>query len=132
MIFVDASYYISLLKPTDSNHKNALASAKRYEDEKLMTSQAVLGEVATVGSQRYNREATVAFIEGILHEGTTTIILERLELVDRAWEIFKEVQKKDISWVDCYSWAIIEEYKIEKILTFDRDFQRLLGTKSKT
>lgn len=126
MIFVDASYYISLLKPTDSNHERALVLAKQYEKEKLVTSQAVLGEVATVGSQRYNREATIAFIEGMLRAGTTTIMLERQDFVDRAWEIFKEVKKKDVSWVDCYSRAIIESYTIETVLTFDKDFQKLV------
>ncbi len=129
MIFVDASYYISLLKPTDSNHERALTMAKRYKKKELMTSQAVLGEVATVGSQRYNKEATIAFVEGIRSVGTTTILLEQPALVDRAWEIFKTVKSKNVSWVDCYSWAIIQAYKIEMVLTFDRDFQRLLGTK---
>ncbi|MDO8452077.1 MAG: PIN domain-containing protein [bacterium] len=127
MIFVDASYYISLLKPTDSNHKNALILAKRYEEDALMTSQAVLGEVATVGSQRYNKEATVAFIEGILQAGTTTIILERSEFVDRTWHIFKTIKSKNVSWVDCYSLAIIEAYKIKTILAFDKDLRRLAG-----
>lgn len=130
MIFVDASYYVSLLKPSDSNHDTALRLAKQYQNEELMTSQAVLGEVATVGSQRYNKTATVAFIEGILREGTTIIVLEKQELVDRAWEIFKKVTKKDISWVDCYSRAIIETYKIETVLTFDEDFKRLIPTPS--
>lgn len=124
MIFVDASYYLSLLKPTDSNHERALTMAKYHEKEELMTSQAVLGEVATVGSQRYNKEATIAFLEGILRAGTTTIVLERQELVVRTREIFKEITKKDISWVDCYSMAIIEAYKIETVLTFDKDLQR--------
>ncbi len=126
MIFVDASYYISLLKPSDSNHKKAFALAKRYKKETLITSQAILGEVATVGSQRYNKEAAIALIEGILTEGTTTIILERPELIDRAWEIFKEMTKKDVSWVDCYSLAIIEAHKIQTVLTFDQELQRLV------
>lgn len=125
MIFVDASYYVSLLKPTDSNHERALTMAKRYKEEELITSQAVLGEVATVGSQRYNKEATIAFLDGILLVGTTIIILERQELVDRTWEIFKKVKSKNISWVDCYSLAIIKAYKIETVLTFDKDLQKL-------
>lgn len=130
MIFVDSSYYISLLKPSDSNHKAALALAKHHEREELMTSQVILGEVATVGSQRYNKEATVAFIEGILRAQTTMIILEKRELVDRAWEIFKRVTKKNVSWVDCYSLAIIEAYKIKTVLTFDKELKRFIPTSS--
>lgn len=123
MIFVDASFYIGLLKPTDSNRSKAQALAKQYKKQKLMTSQAVLGEVATVGSQRYNREATIAFIEGLFQESTTTVILETASLVARAWEIFRKATKKDVSWVDCYSLAIIEAYKIKTVLTFDKDLQ---------
>ncbi|MBI3576496.1 type II toxin-antitoxin system VapC family toxin [Candidatus Gottesmanbacteria bacterium] len=84
-------------------------------------------EVAIVGSQRYNREATIAFIEGLFHEGTTTVVLETAPVVARAWEIFKQVTKKDFSWVDCYSLAIIEAYKIETVLTFDKELQKMVG-----
>ena len=125
MIFVDASFYVSLLKPTDSNHDNALAIAKEHGMAPKLTSQAVLGEVATVGSQRFSKEATIAFIENILHGMTTTVLFETHELVTRAWEIFKRVKSKNISWVDCYSRAIIEAYKIETVLTFDKDFKKL-------
>lgn len=129
MIFVDASFYVSLLKPTDSNHETAVAIAREHGMAPKLTSQAVLGEVATVGSQRFSKEATIVFIEDILRGSTTTILFETHELVDRAWEIFKKVTKKDVSWVDCYSLAIIEEYKIETVLTFDKDLQKMINVK---
>lgn len=131
MIFIDASFYASLLRENDSNHQNAIAQWRNLGPyEKKLTSQAVLGEVATVGSQRYDKRLTVDFIEEV-QAGNTTIILESTPLVDRTWEIFKKVKSKNVSWVDCYSLAIIEAYKIEIVLSFDRDFQRLLGMKSK-
>ena len=131
MIFIDASFYVSLLRENDSNHHNAIAQWRKLGPyEKKMTSQAVLGEVATVGSQRYDKRLTIDFIEEV-QAGNTAIILESTTVVDRTWEIFKKIKSKNVSWVDCYSWAIIEFYKIERILTFDKDFQRLLSTKSK-
>lgn len=126
MIFIDASFYISLLKPTDSNHDSAVSIAKEHGLAPKITSQSVLGEVATVGSQRFSREATIVFIDDILHGRTTTVLFETPTLVDRAWEIFKRVTKKDVSWVDCYSLAIIEAYKIETVLTFDKDLKELV------
>lgn len=131
MIFIDSSYYLSILRKNDSNHEKAIDWWRSIPDDaRKMTSQAILGEVLTVGSQRYDRRLTIAFVEEI-QSSNTTIVFETASLVARTWEIFKEITKKDISWVDCYSWAIIQEYKIEAVLTFDRDFQRLLGTKSK-
>ncbi|MDP1722302.1 MAG: PIN domain-containing protein [Candidatus Gottesmanbacteria bacterium] len=129
MIFVDASFYISLLKPTDSNHDAAVALAREHGMAPKLTSQAILGEVATVGSQRFSKEATIAFVEDILRGSTTTVLFETHELVIRAWEIFKMVKSKNISWVDCYSVAIIEAYKIKTVLTFDKDLARLASGK---
>lgn len=130
MIFVDASFYLSILQKNDSNHTKAVSWWKSFPDDvQKMTSQAILGEVLTVGSQRHDRRLTIAFVEKIL-AGNTNIVLETAPLVARSWEIFKKVTKKDVSWVDCYSAAIIEVYKIETVLTFDREFQQLLRTQA--
>lgn len=126
MIFIDASFYLSILRKNDSNHKKAVSWWKSFPDDvQKMTSQAILGEVLTVGSQRYDRLLTIAFVEKIL-AGNTNIVLETSPLIARAWGIFKKVIQKDVSWVDCYSAAIAEAYKIETVLTFDLDFQKLL------
>lgn len=124
MIFVDASFYISLLKPTDTNHHRAEDLAKEHGLDLKLTSQAVLGEVMTVGSQRFSREATIAFVQDLFAGKTTTVLYETRELVTRGWELFKRISKKDVSWVDCYSLAIIEAYKVKTVLTFDKDLQR--------
>lgn len=123
MIFIDSSAYLSLLIPNDSNHKKALMSAKKYEREKHVTSYAVLGEVLTVGSQKYDRQTTIKFVKKILNSPTIKII-ETEELIDLTWDLFKKVNHKNIGWVDCYSQAIVNKYKIESIFTFDKDFER--------
>lgn len=126
MIFIDSSFYVSLLKKRDSNHGKAVDWWRSLPDDaQKMTSQAILGEVLTVGSQRHDRQLTIAFVEEI-RAGNTIIILETMPLVARAWEIFRKVTRKDVSWVDCYSSAIIEMYKIETVLTFDKDFAWLV------
>lgn len=128
MIFIDSSFYLSIFRKNDSNHEKAINWWRTIPDDaQKMTSQAILGEVLTVGSQRYDRRLTIAFVEEI-HAGNTTIMLETASLVARTWEIFKEITKKDISWVDCYSLAIIQTYKIEMVLTFDKDFQKLAAS----
>ncbi len=126
MIFIDSSFYVSLLKKRDSNHRKAVDWWRSLPDDaQKMTSQAILGEVLTVGSQRHDRRLAIAFVEEI-RAGNTIIVLETAPLVTRAWEIFKKVKSKNISWVDCYSRAIIEVYKVETVLTFDKDFARLV------
>ena len=122
MIFIDASFYLSLLNPKDNNHEKAIKIGQEYESEEYVTSQMVLGEVLTVGSQRFDKTLTIKFIEEVL-KSRTRVVLEKPELIKRAYDIFKKIRSKNVSWVDCYSFAIMEKLKIKKALTFDKHFK---------
>lgn len=125
MIFIDASSYLSSLLPKDPNLKKAVEifRAIRESKEQLVTSHAILGEILTVSSQRYDRQAGIEFVKEIL-DGPTRLILEENKLMEKAFKIFQEIKDKDVGWVDCFSFAIIEHYKIEKVFSFDRDFKK--------
>lgn len=124
MLFIDASAYLSLLNPQDNNHDRAIKQSKNYSNRKFVTSQAVLGEVLTVGSMRFDKQKTINFIETIVNS-QTLIVLETSTLVENAFELLKRVKSKNISWVDCYSQAIINQYQINDVFTFDKDFATL-------
>lgn len=124
MIYLDASFYISLLIPSDSNHDRALKKAREISNTQYFTTQAVLGEVITVGSQKFDKKLTIKFIEAVLN-GPTIVVLESPKTVSLAWRLFKKVKSKNISWVDCYSQAVILDKKIKETLTFDKDFIKL-------
>lgn len=128
MIYIDASFYLSLLIPSDRNHGAAMEKAQALTLEQYVTTQAVLGEVITVGSQRFHKKLTTLFVETLL-DGPTIIILENQKLVKTAWKIFKKSSSKNISWVDCFSQAVILDKKITSILTFDKDFKKLSKVK---
>ena len=128
MLFIDASFYLALLNSSDNNHGGAIAFGEKYGDEDYVTSHMVLGEVLTVGSQRFDRDLAIRFVEEIFRS-RTKIVLEKRNLLVRAMEIFKNIKSKNVSWVDCYSFAVMEKLGIEKALTFDKDFARF-GPKS--
>lgn len=123
MVFIDASFYLSLLNPQDINHQKAIKMGKKYKDEDYVTTQLVLGEVLTVGSQRFDKALTIKFVEEIL-DSSTKIVLEKPGLIKRAFDLFKKIKSKNVSWVDCYSFAVMEGLKIKKALTFDKDFKK--------
>lgn len=125
MIFIDASFYLSLLNSGDANHKKAVGIGSRYKNEVYVTSQAILGEVLTVGSQRIDKKLTLGFVEEIL-KSDTRIVLETKELVDEAFLLFKKTESKNISWVDCYSLSIMKKLKIKEALSFDKHFKQLV------
>lgn len=125
MIFIDASYYLSLLNSADSNHRKAIEVSLHHKNEVYVTSQAVLGEVLTVGSQRIDKDLTIEFVEEIL-KSRTRVVLETKEFVDEAFLLFKKTETKNISWVDCYSFSIMKKLKIKEALSFDRHFKQLV------
>lgn len=123
MIFIDASAYLAILQPFDSLHQKGLELGAKIAGKDLVTSFAILGEVLTVGSQRHNRQAAFDFVNDIL-ESNTKIVFEDQNLIDKALTIFSKIKDKDVSWVDCYSFAIIQEQKIPSVFSFDRDFEK--------
>ncbi len=124
MIFLDTSFYLSYLFSADPNHDKAIALAQKQIGKKRYTTQAIVGEVLTVGSMRFNRALTIEFVQEIIRSDTR-IILETKPLITRAWEIFLHISLKNISWVDCLSCASVETYHIPEIATFDNDFAHL-------
>ena len=121
--FIDASFYLALLNAKDHNHQKARKIAKKFLKHRFITSQLVIGEVLTVGSMRINKPLTITFAEKIL-ESSTLIVLESQELNQQAFSYFKQIASKNISWVDCVSFAIINQLKIGEALTFDKDFEK--------
>lgn len=133
MIYIDASAYLAILLPSDINRKRAIEILEEIseQEKELITSYAVLGEVLTVASQRYNRQAAIDFVSQI-HRSKTKLVLETQQLVDEAMELFKIIKNKNVSWVDCYSFAIIKQYKIKTFFSFDDDFKKHTDTHSLT
>ncbi|HUS60275.1 MAG TPA: PIN domain-containing protein [Nevskiaceae bacterium] len=125
MIFIDASFYLSLLNPNDSNHEKAVKIGRKYKDEEYVTTQMVLGEVLTVGSQRFNKVLTVRFVGEIL-KSRTRIVFEKSELVKQAFVLFKKTKSKNISWVDCYSLIVMKKLSIRTVLTFNKHLKQSL------
>jgi predicted nucleic acid-binding protein len=123
-VYIDASAYIALLNPQDAHHNRAIKIIPSLEKLQPITSQAVLGEVLTVGSMRFDKEATIRFVQVIL-KSNTQVVLEKNIVVEEAFRLFQKTTSKNISWVDCYSQAIINYYQISKIFSFDNDFKQL-------
>ncbi|MBI4039488.1 PIN domain-containing protein [Candidatus Daviesbacteria bacterium] len=126
MTFVDASAYLAAIRSSDPNHRQALNILQiiTTTHEPMVTSWAILGEVLTVTSMRFSRQAGIQTIEKIMADPNTKILLESQELTSRALNIFKTIPNKNVSWVDCYSFAIINQFKIDKIFSFDNDFKK--------
>ncbi len=126
-VFVDADAFVALIREDDNNHEKALSFLDRLEQDStfFVTSNYVFSEVITVLSLRMGHEAAVAFIDTMKSPTSKYAILRVDEdLEDKAIEIFKSQSSKNVSFVDCTNISIVQDHKIEMILSFDKIYRK--------
>lgn len=123
MIFVDTSAWIALVDKGDKFHKQAndwwVAQRQAIQ---LVTSNLVI--IETLGWVRYNRGRKIAIELGKSLYLSREVEIKRLTLgiENQAWELFSDLEGRGISMVDCTSFVIMKELKIEQVFGFDQDF----------
>ena len=124
MIFVDTSAFVALRNPADPHHKKALEIALELDRQEadLTTSNYVLAETYTVISQKVSKEKSIAFKEDFDPRIRVIRIDEALE--ESAWSIFKVIKSKNVSYIDCTSFAVMKNYNISQAFAFDEDFEK--------
>lgn len=127
-IFVDSNYFIALYRISDSLHEHALRITHALEQKGmiLVVSNLIFAETVTVLSQREGKELAWQAGEDLLKNEQVRHMHVDEALQRKSWEIFREVQEKNISFVDCSTVAVMQTEGISTLLTFDvRDFKSL-------
>lgn len=87
----------------------------------LVTSNLVFLETVTVLSQRVGRDVAIDAGNELKFSPSLRLVEVDASLQERTWQIFQEIDQKNISFVDCSILAVLESYGIEYLLTFDTD-----------
>ncbi len=126
-LFIDSNYFISLYNPSDSQNQKAEKLSHNLENFDLYISNFIFLETVTVFSQRVGRKLAVKLGNRLLESESINLIQVDTELQKQTWRIFCDTQKKNTSFVDCSTVAVMQAEGIDKLLTFDReDFKPLL------
>lgn len=121
IIFVDASAAVSYFDRQDKNHLKAFELSKRFGENKIITSNLVFAETVTILSQNAGKE--VAIEAGDYIKNSFSIIRISYEIENLAWEIFMKQQSKNVSFIDCTTFALYHKKVFDKCFTFDSDFK---------
>lgn len=127
-VFIDTSFWIAELRHQDSNHAKAREIRQALPvDVEVYINNLVFYEALTVSSLKAGRARAIAFgaqlLEFIDHGKLRSGIVD--EARERTiWRIFREIPHKGIGFVDCSILAMIREYQIDTLLSFDQDFKR--------
>jgi len=122
--FIDSSAFIGQTCASDQYHKAARKISKRLRKEHSIgvTTDYVLSETLTFLSLRVGHYAAIKFFEAIQATVNLIIVYTTKKDFERAMEIFKQYQDKDFSFVDCMSFAIMNQQNLSQAFTFDQNF----------
>lgn len=120
-IFVDASAMVSVYDPKDPNHNQAQSLTEHFLNNQVITSNFVFAEIVTILSQRVGKGD--AILVGNYIKQNFTIMKLASETEDLAWEIFKKQKSKNVSFVDCTTFALFKKGVFDTAFTFDSDFK---------
>lgn len=125
-VFVDTSGWKAYLDLKDSGHRLAREVFEKCRREKLRlcTSDYVVSETLTLLRMRPGLGHAIACQFGRLVEDSQAIefLFVTPKLFQKAWQIFKRYDDKDFSFVDCTSFALMEDLKLTQAIAFDSHF----------
>lgn len=125
-VFVDTGAWVALQYRRDQYHQRArrLAGRLRGEGLGLVTTEWVLGEAVTLLKARGAVDHALALGDAILGGRLGHLVESSGERRTRAWELFRRYKDRRVGWVDCASFAVMEELGIRRFFGFDDDFVR--------
>lgn len=122
MIFIDTTFLIALLFKTDPLHEKALLISESINERKVInntvlceTLNSFSGKGGKIGKELYN----------IINEMFDIEYLDS-EDYDVAMDIYLAYDSS-INYSDCTILAIMFQNNIDKIATFDSDFEKIKG-----
>ncbi|OGK16226.1 hypothetical protein A2774_04545 [Candidatus Roizmanbacteria bacterium RIFCSPHIGHO2_01_FULL_39_12c] len=88
-------------------------------NKSLYISSYIFSEVTTVLLQKVGRKGAIIAGNNILNSGNFHFIDFDKKVQNLSWKIFQEINKKNISFVDCTILAVMDYMGIKKLLTLD-------------
>ena len=125
-VFVDTSYWVAIISPHDQWHAAAKQARDKLGPARLVTTDAVLMEFLTMFSTHGNdfRKRAVKAVQEIIAHPNIRVVPQTHELFLKGLKLYKERPDKKYSLHDCISMTVMEDEKLEEILTSDHDFER--------
>lgn len=120
-LLLDSDFLFGLYITHDPSHDRAVQLLEETwkKQPELYITNLVMQELATVVSYRVGQHESITLLDKLKEHNLIKIHINE-ELEDAGWSIFLSQTKKGSSFVDCANLAVIEKYKLDGILSFDR------------
>lgn len=123
MIFADSSYFIAITREKDRWHKDALRIAERNNEVLLISDLVISESVTLVGSLEGGKAGKILYEYFV---DNCNIAFIDSDLLENAMQTFLKYDGT-ISLADAASVVLMHEHGIDKIISFDSDFDKVDG-----
>ncbi len=122
-IFVDTRAHYALADTSDPDHNSAVRYLQSvvHQPYALVASNFILSETYTLLRYRLGWGEAQRYVTE-LRNGSTQIIRITDRDEERAWNILKQYEDQDFSYVDATSFALMERLDITIFFAFDSHF----------
>ncbi|BCB96017.1 PIN domain nuclease [Dissulfurispira thermophila] len=123
-IFVDTSTFVALFNERDEMHYEAIRLLEEIKNKRirLVVTDYILSESITTTLARASHKAAVTVGEFILGSHVIDLIWLDKPFKFKAWEFFKKHSDKSYFFIDCTSFIVMKEMKVNHYFAFDEDF----------
>jgi len=125
MIFLDTSAFLAIENKKDTHHQEAVVfrDSSLKAGKAFITTDYILDESYTLIRFRAGHHIAVQFGEAL--RGSQLLWVEHIspEVIEKAWQLFKNFSDHDFSFSDCTSFIIMERLHIQTAFTFDHHFK---------
>ena len=129
-VFLDTGLFVALRNADDKFHvrsKELMKRALKGDFGRIFTSDYVIDEAITTALVRTRRHDLAVDIGKYIIESPRIFKLWiTKDIFDKAWEKFKILEDRPMSFSDCVSLAHIEKNGIKQIISFDSGFDGLV------
>ena len=122
MLFIDSSYYIAIADKKDQWHKKALNLSEYIQNSNSVISSLIISEVMTEIGRRNGGKAAYNLFNYFV-DNCKIIYIDR-DLLIESTEIFLKYDGT-LSLADATSIAVMDNMKINEIISFDSDFDKV-------
>ncbi len=125
-VFLDSSYAIALAAVSDRLHTSAIEIAERMRAEQrhLVTTHAVLCEIANSLAKPRYRAAAVQLLHSIQADASIELVAISDDLLAKGFSLYSQRMDKQWGLTDCISFVVMQERGITEALTADGHFQQ--------
>ncbi|MEE9164994.1 MAG: PIN domain-containing protein [Nitrospinota bacterium] len=123
-IFVDTSGWYSIVDAKDPKN-TAAVKWFRNNSLPLLTTNYTFSETLTLIRYRLGHNAAITFGKKLKNSNSVALYRVTEDEEKKAWLLFEKYSDKKFSFLDCISFAVMENLKIKEAFTFDKHFKQI-------